>query len=252
MLSVMRLRSPHGSKSPASKPPVVEEYARLASTYDAKWSFYIETTTRETLARLRLKPSDRLLDVGCGTGALLSRLSSSHPAAQLFGVDPVPEMLAVARRGAPPAVRLAAGWAERLPFESGRFDVVVSCNVFHYIQEPTAALIEMNRVLRPGGQLVITDWCDDYLICRLCDLYYRWFSPSHVKIYRKRECLRLLREAGHDDADVERYKISWLWGLMTARVTKVQTGTPAISPAALARPLVHTPLGTSSLKGGRG
>jgi ubiquinone/menaquinone biosynthesis C-methylase UbiE len=216
----MRLRRRHGSRSPASRPPIVEEYARLASDYDARWSFYIEATTRETLARLRLEPSDRVLDVGCGTGVLLSRLSRSHPTANLFGVDPVPEMLAVARCGAPPAVRLAAGWAERLPFESGRFDVVVSCNVFHYIQEPRAALMEMNRVLRPGGQLVITDWCDDYLVCRLCDLYLRLFSTSHVKIYRKRDCLRLLREAGHDEADVERYKISWLWGLMTARVTK--------------------------------
>src|SRR4051794_16548161 len=99
----MRLRRPHGSRSPAARPPIVEEYARLASDYDARWSFYIEATTRETLARLRLEPSDRVLDVGCGTGVLLSRLSRSHPAANLFGVDPVPEMLAVARRGAPPA-----------------------------------------------------------------------------------------------------------------------------------------------------
>jgi ubiquinone/menaquinone biosynthesis C-methylase UbiE len=206
----------------APKHPVVEEYARLAPEYDARWSFYIEATSRETLARLPLQPAARVLDVGCGTGALLSRLSRSHPAARLTGVDPVPAMLAVARRGLPPAVRLAAGWAERLPFASGEFDAVVSCNVFHYIRQPMNALLEMNRVLRPGGQLVITDWCDDYLACRVCDLYLRRFSPSHFKIYRKQECLRLLREAGYGygDVDVERYKISWLWGLMTARVTK--------------------------------
>jgi ubiquinone/menaquinone biosynthesis C-methylase UbiE len=209
-----------GYTKPSPKHPVVEEYARLAPEYDAKWSSYIEATSRETLARLRLEPADRVLDVGCGTGALLRRLATSHPAERLSGVDPVPEMLAVARRGLPPAVRLAAGWAEGLPFESGRFDAVVSCNVFHYIRQPLAALREMNRVLRPGGQLVITDWCDDYWACRLCDLYLRRFSPAHFKIYRRRECMRLLREAGHDDVDVERYKISWLWGLMTARVTK--------------------------------
>ncbi|HEX3554644.1 MAG TPA: methyltransferase domain-containing protein [Thermoanaerobaculia bacterium] len=211
-----------GSASSA-KHPVVEEYARLASEYDVRWSFYVDATTRETLARLRLQPADCVLDVGCGTGALLRRLAQSplsHPAARLVGIDPVPEMLALARLRLPPAVRLCAGWAERLPFASGRFDVVVSCNVFHYLRQPLAALNEMNRVLRPGGQLVITDWCDDYLACRLCNLYLRLFNPAHFKVYRQRECERLLRGAGHGDVDVERYKISWLWGLMTARVTK--------------------------------
>ncbi|MFY9820943.1 MAG: methyltransferase domain-containing protein, partial [Thermoanaerobaculia bacterium] len=132
----------------------------------------------------------------------------------------VPEMLALARRRLPPAVRLAVGWAERLPFASGQFDVVVSCNVFHYIRQPLDALLEMNRVLRSGGRFVITDWCDDYLACRVCGFYLRLFSPAHFKIYRQHECMRLLRDAGHGEMDVERYKINWLWGLMTAKVTK--------------------------------
>jgi len=199
---------------------VVEEYARLAPEYDAKWSFYVEATTRETLARLSLRSTDRLLDVGCGTGALLHRLSRSHPAGLLSGVDPVPEMLAVARRRLPAEVELREGWAERLPFANERFDVVLSCNMFHYVRQPAAALREMSRVLSPGGRLVITDWCDDYLACRVCDWYLRRFNPVHFKVYRKRECLNLLLETGHQEVDVERYKISWLWGLMTARATK--------------------------------
>jgi len=202
-----------------SRSPIREEYARLAPAYDTKWSFYVEATTRETLARLSLRPTDRLLDVGCGTGALLERLSKSHPAALLSGVDPVPEMLAIARRKLPPEAALREGWAERLPFASGEFDVVVSCNAFHYIRQPIAALSEMGRVLRPGGQLVITDWCDDYLACRVCDWALRLFSPAHFKVYRERECLRLLQEAGYRGVGLDRYKITWLWGLMTARAT---------------------------------
>src|SRR5215208_1756584 len=91
------------------------EYTQLAPDYDEKWSFYVEATTRETLARLSLRPTDRLLDVGCGTGALLHRLSRSHPAVLLSGVDPVPEMLAIARRKLPAETALREGWAERLP-----------------------------------------------------------------------------------------------------------------------------------------
>ncbi len=199
---------------------MVEEYARLAPEYDAKWSFYIEATTRETLARLDLRSQDRLLDVGCGTGALLQRLSRKHRAGQLSGVDPVPEMLAVARSRLPPEIELREGWAERLPFDDGQFDIVLSCNVFHYVREPAAALREMSRVLSPGGRLVLTDWCDDYLACRVCGLCLRLFSPAHFKVYRERECQSLLLETGHHDVDVERFKISWLWGLMTARATK--------------------------------
>jgi trans-aconitate methyltransferase len=75
--------------------PIVEEYGRLASHYDAKWSFYVEATTRETLARLTLRPGERLLDVGCVTGALLHPLSQRYPGARLTGVDPAPEMLAI-------------------------------------------------------------------------------------------------------------------------------------------------------------
>jgi ubiquinone/menaquinone biosynthesis C-methylase UbiE len=206
---------------PIPKHPILEEYARLAPVYDAKWSFYIDATIRATLERLRLRPSDRILDVGCGTGALLERLAQVHPAAQLAGVDPVPEMLAYARRKVPPEVALREGWAERLPFENGRFDMVVSCNAFHYIREPETALREMGRVLAPGGRLVITDWCDDYLGCRLCDLYLRLFNPAHRKAYGRRECRQLLAKAGHESVEIDRYKINWLWGLMTAQATSV-------------------------------
>lgn len=203
--------------------PVVKEYSRAAEAYDGKWSFYLEATTRETVARLNLRPTDRLLDVGCGTGVLLDRLSATFDAAQLVGVDPVPEMLAIARNRLSPSIELRDGWAERLPFPANQFDVVVSCNVFHFIREPVRALREMRRVLRPGGRLVITDWCNDYPTCRACDLYLRLFNRAHFKTYRAQECAQLLREAGYAVADIDCYKINWLWGLMTAKATRGAT-----------------------------
>ena len=201
---------------------VVAEYARIAGRYDRKWSFYIEATIQETIARLPLGEEDRLLDVGCGTGALLYRLAAVHPATRLVGVDPVPAMLKVARRKLPFDIALHEGWAEQIPFADAQFDLVVSCSMFHYVARPLDALIEMRRVLRPGGQLVLTDWCGDYLMCRLFERYQRLRAHAHARTYRTHECARMLKESGYAAVQIETYKINWLWGLMTARGTHVQ------------------------------
>jgi ubiquinone/menaquinone biosynthesis C-methylase UbiE len=196
--------------------PVVAEYAKAAKHYDEKWAFYVEATTRETLRRLPLSAASRVLDVGCGTGELLRRVRANVPDAVLAGLDPVPEMLDVAREKLSGRDDLRVGYADRLPWNAGTFDVVVSCNMFHYISEPLTALREMARVLRPTGALVLTDWCDDYFACRICNLYLRLTNRAFYKTYRQAECLELLKVAGYEVQSFERYKISWLWGLMTA------------------------------------
>jgi ubiquinone/menaquinone biosynthesis C-methylase UbiE len=196
--------------------PVVAEYAKAARHYDEKWAFYVEATTRETLRRLPLNAASRVLDVGCGTGELLRRVRANVPDAVLAGLDPVPEMLDVAREKLSGHDDLRVGYADRLPWNAGTFDVVVSCNMFHYISEPLRALREMARVLRPTGALVLTDWCDDYFACRICNLYLRLTNRAFYKTYRQAECLELLKVAGYEVQSFERYKISWLWGLMTA------------------------------------
>lgn len=197
-------------------PPILEEYSRLAPHYDRRWSSYIEATTEATIQRMRLPPAGSVLDVGCGTGALLGALGKRYPAITLVGVDAVPGMLEVARRQVPPGTELREAWAESLPFEDGVFDSVVSANALHYFRQPSVALAEMTRVLRVGGELVVTDWCADYLACRICDWWLRRFSPAHVKAYRQREFLRLLERAGHPGARIERYRVGWFWGMMTA------------------------------------
>ena len=199
--------------------PVVDEYARAARHYDEKWAFYLEATTRETLRRLPMSPGARVLDIGCGTGELLRRLRAKYPHAMLAGLDPVPQMLAEARAKLNGTEDLRIGYADSLPWPAGSFDLVVSCNMFHYITHPVEALREMARVLRPGGAIVLTDWCDDYLACRVCNLYLRLTNRAFYKTYRRNECLHLLRRAGFDNVKLDSYKISWLWGLMTAVVT---------------------------------
>lgn len=195
---------------------VTDQYAKLAAEYDSRWSHYVWATTEATIKRLPDRLGD-VLDIGCGTGALLSRLQKDQPASRLTGVDASAEMLKIARDRLPPELTLRRSWAEELPFANCTFDTVVSCNMFHFIRLPHNALDEMLRVLRPGGLLVLTDWCDDYLMCKLCDIYLRLFDPSHFRMYGTLQCYAMLETAGAHRISIDKYKISTLWGLMTAK-----------------------------------
>ncbi len=200
---------------------VVNQYEKFAAVYDKKWSSYLEKSISETLARLPISQG-RLLDIGCGTGLLLESLANQSPGFQLFGIDPTAAMLAVAKKRVSQSTTLIQAWAEALPFDAQQFDPTISCNMFHFIKQPESALAEIHRVLKPDGYFVITDWCDDYWTCKLCDLYLRITDPAHVQMYNQRQCRGCLEIAGFEVLQLESYKISWLWGLMTVIARPIQ------------------------------
>jgi SAM-dependent methyltransferase len=102
-------------------------------------------------------PPGEGLDVGCGTGALAAELAARDYA--MTGIDPSAGMLAVLR-GRAPSVRALQGSATALPFAAGSFDLVVTVATLHHIaaaEAVRAGLVEMVRVLRPGGRVVVWD-----------------------------------------------------------------------------------------------
>ncbi len=200
--------------------PVQKKYSQLAQDYDDKWNFYIKATLQETLKRIEVKSGQKLLDVGCGTGILLETLENNHTDIILAGVDPTQEMLDIAEKRLSKKVRLEQSYAEKLPFETETVDIIISCNMFHYVREPNIALKEAMRILKPTGRLVITDWCDDYIACRIYTFFLRKFNDAHFKAYTKREFYNLLSSSEFDDIKVDSYKINWFWGMMTATACK--------------------------------
>jgi len=192
-------------------------YARLASRYDRRWGTYVRATAEATLRRADLAGRRLLLDVGCGTGAFLRRAIGSEPHLAAVGVDVTPEMLQIASSTLGPKARLAASDVHALPFRGGTFDVVTSLSSFHFWECPDLALAEIGRVMAPGAELVLTDWCDDVLACRICD---RLVDSAHHQAYRSEACRAMLEDAGLQVRSVSRFRGGWLWGLMTARARK--------------------------------
>ncbi|QXJ20816.1 class I SAM-dependent methyltransferase [Actinomadura graeca] len=94
----------------------------------------------------------RVLDIGCGEGALTAALPAGPPFL-LAGVDASATMLR-----AHPGPRVRAD-AVRLPFRDGSFDAAVAVNVLWHLGEPRLALREARRVLAPGGLLIVTAVC---------------------------------------------------------------------------------------------
>lgn len=105
-----------------------------------------------------VQAGDAVLDVACGTGVLAREASRIvGPGGSVVGIDVNEGMLDVARQKAP-AVDWRLGPAESLPFPDAAFDRVVSQFGLMFFDDPTRAIAEMDRVLRPGGAIAVAVW----------------------------------------------------------------------------------------------
>lgn len=120
--------------------------------------------SRMVIEMARIKPGDRVLDVGCGTGNLtLTAKNSTGPSGAVYGIDASQEMIAAAREKARRTGYEAVfeiGLIEQIPYPEATFDVVINRLVMHHLPDDLKrqALAEIMRVLKPGGLLFIADF----------------------------------------------------------------------------------------------
>jgi SAM-dependent methyltransferase len=165
------------SRPPTSAPdfgPLAESYDELRPA-DENWHEVAETLVREGDLAGR-----RVLDIGCGTGRFATLLAAEH-GARVWGIDPSPEMLAVARRRASRSVGFRVGRAEELPFKDGWFERATMWLVTHLVDRP-AAFGEARRVLAGDGRFVVATFDPAHFDC----FYLNRVFPSLQAIDRAR------------------------------------------------------------------
>lgn len=166
------------SSSPTPDP---SDFASRAATYDelrpldrGALELFDEVVHQGGLAGCRV------LDIGCGTGRHAAALAERH-GAQVWGVDPSPEMLAVAERRGTPHVEFARGRAEELPFQEGDFERALMFLVVQHVDRPQA-FAEALRVLASDSRLVVVTPHPDFF----AGYWMAQLFPSYLEIERAR------------------------------------------------------------------
>ena len=170
-------------------------FDQQAATYDtAIQGSHARALYPYLLAELSRTKGDRLLDLGCGTGALTAQVLEQDPRRQVAGLDLSEGMLARARASLGDRAALVQGDSEHLPFPDGSFDVVYSCDSFHHYPDPAAVLAEVGRVLAPGGVFLLGDIWLPLPGRLLMNPFLRWSREGDVRIYSRQEITALMEQ----------------------------------------------------------
>ena len=134
----------------------------------------------------------RLLDLGCGTGALAERVLGVAPGAHLTCVDLSPRMAEAARARLAGRAKVLLGDAERLPFHDAGFDAAWCNDSFHHYPDPERAAFQAWRVLAPGGALVIGDAWQPAPARAVMNAWLPRSREGNVRIYSEAELRDIL------------------------------------------------------------
>ena len=128
-----------------------------ADAYDAFMGRYSRLLSGQLADLASVRPGQRVLDVGCGTGLLTGELVARLGPDAVAAVDPS-EPFVAATRERHPGVDVRRAPAERLPFSDGVFDAAIAQLVVHFMTDPVAGLAEMGRVTRRDGVVAACVW----------------------------------------------------------------------------------------------
>ena len=165
------------------------------------------------LSQLSVQDSRALLDIGCGGGGALVRLSELAPQAELHGIDYSPQSLSVAARTNRRLIEqgrvfLREADVSDLPYDDGRFDLVVALNSHYFWSDLAADLREVMRVLQPGGTVALAG--GEYFGGKYDTRNRRLASKGRMHCQTLPQLRDILREAGYSNTEIhEEWNKGW-------------------------------------------
>jgi phosphatidylethanolamine/phosphatidyl-N-methylethanolamine N-methyltransferase len=138
---------------------ILKSYARYAPVYDQTFGWLLSFRGRSMAAGVTNKRPGKVLEVGVGTGISLSYYRREH---EIHGIDISPDMLAraqkrVNKRKLTHVSNLSIMDAREMDYDDGSFDAVVAAYVMSVVPEPQRVIQEIERVCKPGGDVVIVN-----------------------------------------------------------------------------------------------
>ncbi len=177
-----------------------KKWDSIAETYETKYhAFYLSSGQRKVVSLLDLTGNVRLLDLSCGTArALRYAPGFVKGRGEYYGIDISSKMIEKAKEkfSGHSNISFRKANAEKLPFKSGFFDLIICTNAFHHYYNPNKVLKEVCRVLKPKGKIYLLDMTADMLIIRMADTIAKMMDRGHVKLYSTEEYRVLFRNAG--------------------------------------------------------
>lgn len=139
----------------------IKEFSKAASIYETDHAGIYEMCKDDypyIASELEKEEYHDLLDCGCGTGPMISLLYEKDSSKHYTGLDITPKMIEVGKSKNLQGVDFVVGDCENLPFEDNSFDAIICSNSFHHYPNPQDFFNSVQRVLRPGGRLILQDY----------------------------------------------------------------------------------------------
>jgi SAM-dependent methyltransferase len=203
----------------------IDEYQKMFEAEERHFWFRASRTIvagwlHRAMREAELGADAALVDVGAGTGGMLSRIAGS---ARCLGVEYAAAGVALCRsRG----LRVVRGGLPQLPLRDADFDVALSMDVFEHVEDDAAAVREVRRVLRPGGRLIAT----------VPALRWLWSEHDealhHFRRYHRRDFDALLRDNGFEVVRLSYYNTLLLPPIATVRLAGRLRRAVGLGPAA--------------------
>lgn len=179
-------------------------YNKQAEVYDESGDGkFVAPMYGEIINRVMNANAKKILDVGCGTGNVLMKLNINKDL-NLYGLDISEKMIETAKKNLGNKVELKIGDSEYMPWEDDFFDVIVCNASFHHYPNPEKVLLEMKRVLKSKGTLIIGDPTAPVIGRQILNLFCKVSNHGDYRIYSKKEIEILLIKCGFNPFDFKK------------------------------------------------